>query len=184
MASGELEFNLGNENIMGRKLKHMVHDWSSSFYTLASHPHQHCIFGMGVMCRFRRNPDVARSEGDKGQKGRSSGQLLTTHGHGDPLATLATIQSWPHQQVNRQYLMSPTLLPYPITIDHEQRSPFALSSSSSLLSTLSLSARAYPQKDSCHPPLPLEDPRTLITNASTAMPPHRSLPFATLRYDP
>ena len=47
MASGDLEFNLGDENVMGRKLKRTVHDWSSSFYTLASHPRQHCIFGMG-----------------------------------------------------------------------------------------------------------------------------------------
>ena len=47
MALGDLEFNLGDENVTGRKLKRTVHDWSSSFYTLASHPHQHCIFGMG-----------------------------------------------------------------------------------------------------------------------------------------
>ena len=37
----------------------------------------------------------------------------------DPLTTLATIQSQPRQQVNQQYLMSPTLLPYSITIDHK-----------------------------------------------------------------
>ena len=57
----------------------------------------------------------------------------------DPLATPATIQSWPRQQADRQHLTSTARSLYPITIDRDRRTPLAHSSPSTPSSSLSLS---------------------------------------------
>ena len=61
--------------------------------------------------------------------------------HGDPLATPATIRSWPRQQANRQHLTSTARSLYPIAIDRERRTPLAHSSPSIPSSSLSPSIR-------------------------------------------
>ena len=106
----------------------------------------------------------------------------TSTGCGDPLATPATIWSWPHQQVDWQHLMSTSHPLYPIAIDCEWCSPLTHSSLSIPSSSLSPSVRIPSSKVLVPHLFCLWKPHTLLMNASITMSWHCSLLFVTPRY--